>query len=281
MVTSARSTAVLPEVPTLEEAGGPAQGATRLVVRPAQCPRARSPDVVARLQQETVKALASPATKEKLSPRAYIPGGNTPQEFARNDRRRTGQWAGVVKAFGAKQLTEKLRTNSATPAHPGPKKRPLALQMLAVACATAALCALIALAACLGRARIHSQLLSPLTPHAHPTKTVPRMNPAGSCLPCARACSSPTTLFYRHQRPGRLPGTRAGGLDGDAAGDGLRRRRRVVHWLVARTQMRWGRQVSFQLGLLVQAGFGRCCAPMRPGAATWLPFGGHRGGGLG
>lgn len=102
-VTSAQRSAVLPEVPTLEEAGGPAlKGYEATSWFGLLAPAGTPPDVVARLQQETAKALASPATKEKLLAQGAIPGRNTPQEFARMIDAELVKWAGVVKASGAK-----------------------------------------------------------------------------------------------------------------------------------------------------------------------------------
>ena len=54
------------------------------------------------IQQETAKALASPALKERLLSQGAIPGGMTPAEFARFIAAETTKWAKVVKASGAK-----------------------------------------------------------------------------------------------------------------------------------------------------------------------------------
>jgi tripartite-type tricarboxylate transporter receptor subunit TctC len=59
-------------------------------------------DIVARLQQETAKALSSPAIKERLLSQGAIPSGNTPAEFAKLIEQETKKWAAVVKASGAK-----------------------------------------------------------------------------------------------------------------------------------------------------------------------------------
>ena len=58
--------------------------------------------MVARIQQETAKALASPAIKEKLLAQGAIPGGNTPADFAKFIDSEIAKWAPVVKASGAK-----------------------------------------------------------------------------------------------------------------------------------------------------------------------------------
>jgi tripartite-type tricarboxylate transporter receptor subunit TctC len=54
------------------------------------------------VQQETAKALASPALKERLLAQGAIPSGMTSAEFARYIDAETKKWAVVVKASGAK-----------------------------------------------------------------------------------------------------------------------------------------------------------------------------------
>ena len=49
-----------------------------------------------------LKALNSPAIKEKLLAQGAIPSGNTPAEFTRFIDAEIRKWAPVVKAFGAK-----------------------------------------------------------------------------------------------------------------------------------------------------------------------------------
>jgi tripartite-type tricarboxylate transporter receptor subunit TctC len=48
------------------------------------------------------RALSDPGIKEKLQAQGAIPGGNTPQEFARLIDAEHTKWAQVVKASGAK-----------------------------------------------------------------------------------------------------------------------------------------------------------------------------------
>ena len=102
-VTSGERSAALPDVPTVEQAGGPAlKGYEASSWFGLLAPAGTPPDIVNRIQQEVAKALASPAMKERLLAQGAIPGGNTPAEFTRHidDERR--KWAGVVKASGAK-----------------------------------------------------------------------------------------------------------------------------------------------------------------------------------
>ena len=102
-VTSAQRSAALPDVPTVEEAGGPAlKGFEASSWFGLLAPAGTPPDVVQRIQQEVAKALASPAVKERLLAQGAIPGGNTPAEFAGLIDSEHRKWAQVVKASGAK-----------------------------------------------------------------------------------------------------------------------------------------------------------------------------------
>ena len=102
-VTSAARSGALPEVPTVEEVGGPMLKGYEAsswfgLLAPAGTPA----DVVARVQQETAKALATPAMKERLLAQGAVPSGMTPAEFVGFIDAETKKWARVVKASGAK-----------------------------------------------------------------------------------------------------------------------------------------------------------------------------------
>ena len=102
-VTSAARSQALPDVPTVEEVGGPALKGFEAsswfgLLAPAGTPM----DIVNRVQQETAKALATPAMKERLQAQGAIPSGNTPAQFAQLIDRELKKWAPVVKASGAK-----------------------------------------------------------------------------------------------------------------------------------------------------------------------------------
>lgn len=102
-VTSARRSAALPDVPTVEEAGGPElKGYEASSWFGLLAPAGTPPEIVQRIQQEVAKALASPAVKERLLAQGAIPGGNTPAEFAALIDSEHRKWAQVVKASGAK-----------------------------------------------------------------------------------------------------------------------------------------------------------------------------------
>jgi tripartite-type tricarboxylate transporter receptor subunit TctC len=102
-VTSAVRSAALPDLPTVEEAGGPALKGFEAsswfgLVAPAGTPM----DIVNRVQAETAKALAAPAIKERLVAQGAIPSGMASAEFGRHIAAETAKWAKVVKASGAK-----------------------------------------------------------------------------------------------------------------------------------------------------------------------------------
>jgi tripartite-type tricarboxylate transporter receptor subunit TctC len=102
-VTSAVRSAVLPDLPTIAEAGGPALKGFEAsswfgLLAPAGTPA----DIVNRVQQEVAKSLSSAAVKERLVSQGAIPSGNTPAEFARHIDAETKKWAQVVKVSGAK-----------------------------------------------------------------------------------------------------------------------------------------------------------------------------------
>lgn len=100
-VTSAERSSALPEVPTIAEAAklkGYEASSWFGLLAPAGTP----PDIVNRLAQETQKALASPAVKERLQSQGAIPSGIGPADFASLIASETRKWAEVVKASGAK-----------------------------------------------------------------------------------------------------------------------------------------------------------------------------------
>lgn len=100
-VTSSQRSTALPELPTIEEAAklkGFDASSWFGLLAPAGTPA----DVILKLQQETAKALNSPAIKEKLLAQGAIPSGNSPQEFAKFIDSEIKKWAPVVKASGAR-----------------------------------------------------------------------------------------------------------------------------------------------------------------------------------
>lgn len=98
-VTSAQRSPVLPEVPTLGEAGlrGFEVGAWQGLMVPARTP----PEIVTRLNTEIMRALASADVKAKLAAQGATPLGSTPVEYGNYLRDELARWDRVVKATGA------------------------------------------------------------------------------------------------------------------------------------------------------------------------------------
>ena len=100
-VTSSQRSAVLPDVPTVEE-GGKLKGYEASSWFGLLAPAGTPPDIVSRLQQESAKAMNNPAVKEKLLSQGAMPGGNTPADFSKMIGFEIKKWAQVVKVSGAK-----------------------------------------------------------------------------------------------------------------------------------------------------------------------------------
>jgi tripartite-type tricarboxylate transporter receptor subunit TctC len=102
-VTSGQRSAALPDVPTVEQAGGPAlKGFEASSWFGLLAPAGTPPEIANRIQQEVARALGTPAIKEKMLAQGAIPSGNTPAEFAKLIDAEIRKWAQVVKASGAK-----------------------------------------------------------------------------------------------------------------------------------------------------------------------------------
>ena len=99
-VTMAKRTALLPDLPTIAEAGVPGYEANNWygILLPAKTPRA----IVDRLNRDTVKILNSPAIKELLFRQGLDASPSTPQEFSTYIKSEMTKWAKVVKTSGAK-----------------------------------------------------------------------------------------------------------------------------------------------------------------------------------
>jgi tripartite-type tricarboxylate transporter receptor subunit TctC len=90
----------LPDVPTAAEAGMPAFEVTTWygVLAPAGTPNT----IVARLNQELVKAMHSPEMKAPLAASGTDPVTNTPEEFAAYIRQEIAKWGDVVRKANLK-----------------------------------------------------------------------------------------------------------------------------------------------------------------------------------
>jgi tripartite-type tricarboxylate transporter receptor subunit TctC len=103
-VCTANRSVVLPDVPTVAEAGVPGYEATNSVgvLAPAGTPR----DIIARLHQEIVRALALPDVRERLLAAGIEPAPPmTPEQFGEYLRAEVVKWGKVVKAAGIQPQT--------------------------------------------------------------------------------------------------------------------------------------------------------------------------------
>ena len=87
-------------MPTVAESGLPGFEASSWfgMLAPAGTPK----DIIAKLNGEVAKWLASPEAKEKLAAQGAIPAGRSPDDFTRHIAAETVKWQKVVKESGAK-----------------------------------------------------------------------------------------------------------------------------------------------------------------------------------
>ena len=99
-VTSLTRAPALPDVPTIAESGLPGFEASSWfgILAPAGTP----PAIIAKVNAEVAKWLASPEGKEKLVAIGANAAGGSPEDFARHIQTETAKWAKVVKESGAK-----------------------------------------------------------------------------------------------------------------------------------------------------------------------------------
>jgi tripartite-type tricarboxylate transporter receptor subunit TctC len=99
-ITSIRRSALAPELATMDESGFPGFEAVPWfgLLAPAGTPN----DVVNRLHDEIVKAMAMPEVRKKFDELGLEAVGNTPAEFAALIRKETPEWAKVIKDAGIK-----------------------------------------------------------------------------------------------------------------------------------------------------------------------------------
>jgi tripartite-type tricarboxylate transporter receptor subunit TctC len=90
----------LPNVPTIEEGGVPdfEVSSWNGLFAPAKTP----PEIVARLYQETVKALKAPDVREKLEGEGAEPVGQSPAQFRAYVQSEIDKWAKVIRESKAK-----------------------------------------------------------------------------------------------------------------------------------------------------------------------------------
>jgi tripartite-type tricarboxylate transporter receptor subunit TctC len=95
-VTSKTRAQMLPDVPTMAEAGYPdIEGDSWVgLLVPAGTPK----EIITSLHRETVKIITLPDMRERLATLGFEPVANTPEEFARRLRAEIETWGKVVHA---------------------------------------------------------------------------------------------------------------------------------------------------------------------------------------
>jgi tripartite-type tricarboxylate transporter receptor subunit TctC len=99
-VTSAKRSAVAPDLPTMAEAGFPGYEAVPWfgLMAPAGTPAA----IIEKIHRDTVRALAMPDMRKKFGDLGLDVIGNSPAEFAEAIKTETPHWAKVIKEAGIK-----------------------------------------------------------------------------------------------------------------------------------------------------------------------------------
>ena len=99
-VAGAKRTELMPEVPTMKEAGveGVEVPLWYGLLAPAATPR----EIVRTLAAAVAKAASSAELRKRLLEQGADPVGNTPEEFDRQLREEVARWAEVVKVSGAR-----------------------------------------------------------------------------------------------------------------------------------------------------------------------------------
>ena len=99
-VTTARRSALLPDLPTIAEAGYP--GFEALAWNGVLVAAGTPQPVVARLNADINAILKEPSVKSTLNAQGFELVGGTPEDFAHLIRSESEKWAPVIKRTGAK-----------------------------------------------------------------------------------------------------------------------------------------------------------------------------------
>lgn len=99
-MTSLQRSGAAPDVPTLSESGLPGFEATSwfALLAPAGTPQ----PIIRKIHGETVKALAQPDVRTRLTDMGMDVVGSTPEQLTAIMRSELPKWAKVVKESGAK-----------------------------------------------------------------------------------------------------------------------------------------------------------------------------------
>jgi tripartite-type tricarboxylate transporter receptor subunit TctC len=97
-VTTAKRTPAVPILPPIAEAGVPGFDVSSwyALFAPARTP----PEIIRKMNADTVAALTDPATKERLEQLGVVVVGSTPAELAAFLKAEMDKWAPVIKEAG-------------------------------------------------------------------------------------------------------------------------------------------------------------------------------------
>jgi tripartite-type tricarboxylate transporter receptor subunit TctC len=99
-VNAQRRSALMPEVPTLQEAGMPAFD--RYTWFGMFAPAGTPPEIVARVNAEVLAAIKAPDVLERFANVGAEPVGSTPAQFVERIRSDAAKWSEVIKAANVK-----------------------------------------------------------------------------------------------------------------------------------------------------------------------------------
>jgi tripartite-type tricarboxylate transporter receptor subunit TctC len=98
-VSTGKRSALIPDIPTLKEAGIDVEADAWMgLIAPGGTPA----PVIARIHDAVVDAITAPAAREKLATQLMEPVGNSPAEFRAVIEREVARWAPVIKAIDLK-----------------------------------------------------------------------------------------------------------------------------------------------------------------------------------
>ncbi len=98
--TGKTRSSVLPNVPTMNEAGVP--GYEAVIWLGIMAPKGTPPAIVAKLNAEITKIVNRPEVRAEWAKQGAVPMGMTPEEFARYTADDIAKWERIVKISGAK-----------------------------------------------------------------------------------------------------------------------------------------------------------------------------------
>lgn len=99
-VTSAKRSSLLPDLPTMIEAGVP--GYVSDTYFGVFAPTGTSREIVARLNQELNRVIRQPDLRERFANQGIEPVGGTPEQFAQVIRSETAKWGKVIRDANVK-----------------------------------------------------------------------------------------------------------------------------------------------------------------------------------